>query len=83
MMLSSGEGCKSGNLLQCRNKYQDARKPDGNCVEVQPPAHSGGAGGMLMGQDLMVVTTAGNYNRKDHSVPSLRVTGDAVLPSLL
>jgi hypothetical protein len=42
-----------------------------------------GAGGMLMCQDLMVVTTAGNYNRKDHSVPSLRVTGDAVLPSLL
>jgi hypothetical protein len=42
-----------------------------------------GPGGALMGQDLMVVTTAGNYNRKDHSVPLLRVTGDAVLPSLL
>jgi hypothetical protein len=38
---------------------------------------------MLMAQDPMVVTTAGNYNRKYHSVPSLRVTGDAVLPSLL
>jgi len=38
---------------------------------------------ILAGEDPMVVTTAGNYNRKDHSVPSLRVTGDAVLPSLL
>jgi hypothetical protein len=27
MMLSYGEGCKPGNFLQCRNKYQDARKP--------------------------------------------------------
>jgi hypothetical protein len=42
-----------------------------------------GAGGMLMGQDPTVVTTAGNYNSKDHSVQSLRVTGDAVLASLL
>jgi hypothetical protein len=42
-----------------------------------------GAGGMLMGQDLMVVTTAGNYNRKEHSASSLRVNSEVVLPSLL
>jgi hypothetical protein len=42
-----------------------------------------GAGGALMGQDLMVVTTAGDYNRKEHSAPSLRVNSEVVLPSLL
>ena len=42
-----------------------------------------GAGGMLMAQDPMVVTTAGNYNVKDNNLPPLRVITDAVMPSLL
>lgn len=35
------------------------------------------------GLDLIVVTTAGNYNTKDNNVPPLRVITDAVMPSLL
>jgi hypothetical protein len=83
MMLSYGEGCKPGNLLQCRNKYQDARKPMANESRFSRRQILAGAGGMLMGQDLMVVTTAGNYNRKEHSASSLRVNSEVVLPSLL
>jgi CubicO group peptidase (beta-lactamase class C family) len=35
------------------------------------------------GLDLVVVTTAGNYNIKDNNLPPLRVITDAVMPSLL
>ena len=35
------------------------------------------------GLDLVVVTTAGNYNIKDNNLPPLRVINDAVMPSLL
>ena len=33
--------------------------------------------------DLIVVSTAGNYNSKDNNVPPLRVITDVVMPSLL
>jgi CubicO group peptidase (beta-lactamase class C family) len=35
------------------------------------------------GLDLIVVLTAGNYNARDQSLPSLRVISEAVMPSLL
>jgi CubicO group peptidase (beta-lactamase class C family) len=35
------------------------------------------------GFDLVVVTTAGNYNVKDNNLPPLRVITDVVMPSLL
>jgi CubicO group peptidase (beta-lactamase class C family) len=35
------------------------------------------------GLELVVVTTAGNYNLKDSNLPPLRVITDAVMPSLL
>jgi CubicO group peptidase (beta-lactamase class C family) len=35
------------------------------------------------GLELVVVTTAGNYNMKDSNLPPLRVITDAVMPSLL
>jgi CubicO group peptidase (beta-lactamase class C family) len=35
------------------------------------------------GLDLVIVTTAGNYNVKDSNLPPLRVITDAVMPSLL
>ena len=35
------------------------------------------------GLDLIVVTTAGNYNTKDSNLPPLRVITDVVMPSLL
>jgi CubicO group peptidase (beta-lactamase class C family) len=35
------------------------------------------------GLDLVVVTTAGNYNIKDNNLPPLRVINDVVMPSLL
>jgi hypothetical protein len=83
MMLSSGEGCKPGICCNVAINIKTRGNPMATVSRFCRRHILAGAGGMLMGQDLMVVTTAGNYNRKDHSVPSLRVTGDAVLPSLL
>jgi CubicO group peptidase (beta-lactamase class C family) len=53
----------------------------------QPFRFAAGNGGQRLmifpGQDLIVVTTAGNYNTKDQSMPSRRVVSDVVFPSLL
>jgi CubicO group peptidase (beta-lactamase class C family) len=46
----------------------------------------GNGGQRLMvfpGLDLIVAVTAGNYNTRDQSLPSLRVINEAVMPSLL
>jgi hypothetical protein len=67
MMLSYGDSCKPANLLQDSNKYQDARKPYGRWLEVQPPAHSGGSGRNVDGS----------------AAAPLRVITDAVTSSLL